>query len=162
MTKLKIIFIILIMFFVSCSTEKEVQAEKSINGKDTSPELSINLNKVSSWINLMPGPDAEPTFHISGEIELLKSADYDYKQLVLTNIYVYQNDERVYTIKPEVRINTKLSTDEMNYIIFTSSRGLTVKNNLNTEKPVEAKLIFEDDSNIFSYYIKDVKIDKAY
>lgn len=163
MHKKIIIAVLSAIFLFSCTSEKKTMKD-DINDTDelTSVELNVKFNKVYSWINLMPGPNAKPRFHITGEFEVYESGAYEIDKLNLTQINIYQNGEIVYSIKPEVRQDEKLSNDKMRYQLFSTIRGLFVSEKLNTEKPVDAKFIFEYYDKMYSYYIKDVEIEKAY
>lgn len=163
MHKKIIITVLSAIIFFSCTSEKKTMKD-GIKDTDelTSVELNVKFNKVYSWINLMPGPNAKPRFHITGELEVYKSGAYEIDKLNLTQINIYQNRELIYSIKPEVRQDEKLSKDKMRFLLFSTIRGLFVSEKLDTEKPVDAKFIFEYSDEMYSYYIKDIEIEKAY
>ncbi len=158
-----VLTILLAVFLFSCTSEKKTMKD-GVKETDelTSVELNVKFNKVYSWINLMPGPKAKPRFNITGEFEVYESGAYEIDKLNLTQINIYQKSEQIYSIKPEVRQDEKLSNDKMRYQLFSTIRGLFVSEKLNTEKPVDAKFIFEYYDKMYSYYIKDVEIEKAY
>jgi len=162
--EIKIILVVLLaVFLFSCTSEKKTMKD-GVKETDelTSVELNVKFNEIYSWINLMPGPKAKPRFHITGELEVYESGAYEIDKLNLTQINIYQNSEVVYSIKPEVRQDEKLSNDKMRFLIFSTIRGLLITEKLNTNIPVDAKFIFEYDDNMYSYFVKDVKIEKAY
>lgn len=158
------ILFLTLVFFAACTSENEStkRVEKTDTESDGSQELIIEFDKVYSWVNLMPGPDAKPSFHITGEIKLFESGAYNLSELQLAQINIYQNNETVFSFKPDVRLKENLSAEKVKLLVFSTITGLFVKNNLNYEKPVDAKFIFKHNSELFSYTVNDIKIEKAY
>lgn len=154
-----------LVFLAACSSEKETskQVDDVSNMEEiVALETSVRLNKVYSWINLMPGPNAQPTFHITGEIELHDSKNYETDKMKLVQIVIYQNDIKIYSIEPGVREDENLSTEGMRLLIFSNPQKILVDERLDSEKSVDAFFVFEYDSDMYSYILKNIKIDKAF
>lgn len=158
-----ILVIVLLFIFASCTSDEVTKKDESDYDVEMfTPELKVEFKEVYSWINLMPGPDAQARFNITGEIEIFQSSDYDFSRMNLTLIKIFQNKELIYTIKPEIRSDDKRSTTESKFIIFGTVRGMLPDPKLDTERVIDAQFIFEEEDELYSYLIKNVKIDKAY
>jgi len=168
MKKLLPLVIIIPLLFTACSSEnetsKKVEDVKNIeDGQEIITEgLSLKFKKNYSWINLMPGPKAKPTFHIAGEMELYDATDYKLETANLTQLVIIQNYKIIYTIEPIVREDENLSTENMRYLIFSSPQKIYLDDKLDSEKTIDVNFVFECDSGMFSYLVKNIKIDKAY
>lgn len=163
MNKKHILVIMLIFIFASCTSDEVSKKDEADYEVDMfTPELKVDFKEVYSWINLMPGPDAQARFNITGEFEIFQSTDYDFSRMDLTLIKIFQDKELIYSIKPEIRIDDKRSTTESKFIIFGTIKGMFPDQKLDTERVIDAQFIFEEDDELYSYLIKNVKIDKAY
>ncbi len=164
MKKILAVVFILLLLIAGCSSDETIKkGEKEFDTDELfSADLNVKFNEVFSWINMMPGPKAEPRFNITGEIELYESDKYNLESIKLAIINIYQNDELIYSIKPEVRVDDNLSTDKMKFLIFSTIKGMLIENSLDTETVIDAKFIFGQDDDKYSYLIKNIKIDKAY
>lgn len=164
MKKYYLSVIILFALLIGCSSEDlSKKSDAKIDTEELyTPDLKVKFKEVYSWVNLMPGPDAKPRFNITGEIEILPSVKYDLKYMDLSLINIYQNDEMVYSIKPEVRIDKSRSTDKLKLIIFSTIKGLLLDAKLDMDATVDAKFIFDQDNDRYSYFIEGIKINKAY
>ena len=155
---------IVILLSAGCSSDETVKknVDEIENGEIVSEELNVEFSGVYCWINLMPGPKAEPRFNITGEIKLFESPEYSLDSIILSAINIYQNSKLIYSIDPVIRIDDNLSTDQMKFIIFSTIKGMLIDVNLDSETVVDASFIFEQDNEKYSYLVKDIKIDKAY
>lgn len=163
MNKKYILVILLLFLFASCTSDEVTKKDEADYDVEMfTPELKVDFKEVYSWINLMPGPDAQARFNITGEFEIFQTSDYDFSKMNLTLIKIFQNKELIYSIKPEIRIDDKRSTNESKFIIFGTIKGLLPDPKLNTEGVIDAQFIFTEDDELYSHLIKNVKIDKAY
>ncbi|MCZ7604071.1 MAG: hypothetical protein M5R37_14510 [Melioribacteraceae bacterium] len=163
MNKKYILVILLLFLFASCTSDEVTKKDEADYDVEMfTPELKVDFKEVYSWINLMPGPDAQARFNITGEFEIFQTSDYDFSKMNLTLIKIFQDKELIYSIKPEIRIDDKRSTNESKFIIFGTIKGLLPDPKLNTEGVIDAQFIFTEDDELYSHLIKNVKIDKAY
>jgi hypothetical protein len=163
MNKKYILVILLLFLFASCTSDEVTKKDESDYDVEMfTPDLKVDFKEVYSWINLMPGPDAQARFNITGEFEIFQTSDYDFTKMNLTLIKIFQDKELIYSIKPEIRIDDKRSTNESKFIIFGTIKGLLPDPKLNTEGVIDAQFIFTEDDELYSHLIKNVKIDKAY
>ena len=164
----KLLIILLLAFgflFSACSPTKEQRQGASIDTDELyNPDLKLKVKQVYSWLNLMPGPPEKnkARFHITGELEVLKSVKYELDFIRLHVVNIYQNDEFIYSIVPEVRVADDLSSTDSKYLIFSTVSGLHIEQKLDTEKPIDVKLIFKEGSDLYPYTVKDLKIEKAH
>ncbi len=149
------------IIFYGCATTKVQKEEGKISPKKTIPEQEMNIEvlKIYSWINLMPG--SEPRFNISGEIKVKpKNGDYKLSDLLFAQIKIKQNGRTVYFIKPTVREEGE--SKEYRKLLFSTIKGLSLTPDLNPEKKVDAELIFDDDGDELKFIIKNISIEKVY
>lgn len=162
MTKLKfIILFISILIIVSCSTSKEttnkIEKKVEVENIDNYSPLDIKVEKNVCWLNLMPG--ADPKFHVSGKLSLLKSESYDNNNMFMQYIKVYQAGEEIYFIKPKVRDEFISSVKKISY---STIRGLTVNEKLNTAKPITIEFFFSDGDNSFTYTTRNITVEEVH
>ncbi len=156
---IKIVFIGLVLF--GCATTKVREKEHAPVPEKISAEQEMNVDviKINSWINLMPGTD--PRFNISGEIEIKpKNSDYQLMDLLFTEIKIKQNGKTVYFIKPTVREET--GKKDLRKLLFSTIKGLSITPDLNPDKHIDVELIFDDDGDELKYVIRNVKVEKIY
>lgn len=163
--KTKYLLIIAIVLLVACSSEEKLNKEKTDDAdKETSysTELNIKFHKIYSWVNLMPGPKAQPRFHITGEYEVFESSNYNYNQVKLGIINILQNDSLIYRIDPDIRINEKLVTDSSTYVIFSNPSALSPHPAMDRKKPIDAQFIFYSELDTLLHTINDITIEEAH
>ena len=159
------LLVILLVYLVACSSEDEVKKEKKADyntEKGVGSEVNLNIKKAYSWVNLMPGPRAKPRFHVSGELEILQSADYNFNEIKLYEVNVLQDDELLYTIQPEIRVADNLSTGKSKYILFSTPRGLDLKDELKREQPIDVRLMFSTGEKSLTAVIEELTIEEAH
>ena len=71
------LIIIVLLFLYSCSSERTLKDGDGSTELDELliQDLNLNVNKIYSWVNLMPGSDSR--FHITGNIDLFGSIKYE-------------------------------------------------------------------------------------
>lgn len=160
-----ILLIFTVVLFASCSSEEKLNKEKteeSNNDANYSTELNAKFHKIYSWVNLMPGPKAEPRFHITGEYELFDSRNSSFDEIKLRLINILQNDSLIYSINPEIRFVEKLSTDSSAYAIFSNPTELSLPPSLNRKKTVDVEFIFYSVSDTMKHTITEITIEEAH
>jgi len=156
---LKLIFFIsaVSFFWSSCGTFKSQSDQLKI---------SIKHSYIYSWLNLMPG--GPPSFHITGDLTIKNLESYEIKELNLIEIILIQKDKPVYRFEPvfesinESMSGKNLEAGEEKEFRFGVKSGLEVKPELNSEKSITVRLIFNSGEKIFEYSIPDIKIEKTY
>ncbi len=159
--KLFPVLLLIGFIFYGCSTTKIQKEGENIPAKKSLPEQEMNIEvlKIYSWINLMPG--SEPRFNISGEIKIKpENGNYTLSDLLFTQIKIKQNGKTVYFIKPTVREEGQ--SGEYRKLLFSTIKGLSLVPDLNPDKKVNAELVFDDDGNELKYIIQNIKIEKVY
>lgn len=124
------------------------------------PDLRMDILKLHSWVNLMPGTKSR--FHITGSLLVKKDFKYDLNMIELKNIKIFQKNRLIFTIKPEVIINKDNSNADMVNFVFSTIKGLFLKSNFNSGIPVDVEFIFYDGENDYSYIVDNVKVDEAH
>ncbi len=158
------VFAMLVMVGVivyGCATTKVQKEKEEITTKKMPPEQEMNIEvlKIYSWINLMPG--TEPRFNISGEIKIKpKDDDYNLHDLLFTQIKIKQNGKTVYYIKPTVREEGQ--SKEYRKLVFSTIKGLSLTPDINPDKKINAELIFDDDGDKLKFIINNISIEKVY
>ncbi len=162
LNKGKIFLIISILFvsilmFVRCSTsvkQKEIgEVEIESPPKD---EIILNVKKIYSWINAMPG--AKPRFHVTGELEILDDPSYDLEQIKIIEVTILQDNRMVFMFKPKVKEDI---VNDTKIIIFSTVRGLLLNAALNEQKQIDIMIEFDDGSTTLKYIISKVNVEKA-
>lgn len=143
--------VIFILLLSSCSSRK-IQR----HGDES---LVVYVNEIYSWVNLMPG--SESRFHITGDIEILVSKNYDFNFVNLISLIVYQNNKEIYRISPVIQEDDITERPYKN-IKFSTIRGLLLNRELNIDQRISLGMIFNEGSNEIIYILDNVKINKAY
>lgn len=163
------LFYLAILFVSSCSSDvskestdsndskKEVVAEVSKKNND----LQIEISSLSSWVNLMPGSE-KPKFHISGDIAVLSSEEYELNVISIKSIVISQQNKEIYFIRPAQEEGDLLQSAKTKQIRFSTLKGLILIDDLDSDLPVDVEFIFTDDNKEYSYYIDNLIIEKAY
>lgn len=154
------IFSITIIFLLSCSASEEATKKneeiKREPIKKFVNEVNLDIEKNVSWVNLMPG--AEPKFHVSGKLSLLKGKKYNNQSTILKYIKIYQNGEELYYIMPKVIFN---EDEGIKTFTYSTIKGLSLNKNLNLKEPVLFELIFMDGKEELKYKIDNVTVDEV-
>lgn len=152
-----LIGLVSITLFYQCSSsvpQKEIgEVETEIVYED---EIRLNVKRVLSWINAMPG--AEKRFHVSGELEILDNSNYDYQMMDIKKITVLQEERLIFIFTPKVIEELKPNKKNM---IFSTVRGLIPNAALNQKKPIDIVVKFDDGSTELKYKINKVTIELA-
>ncbi|VAX27608.1 hypothetical protein MNBD_IGNAVI01-954 [hydrothermal vent metagenome] len=151
------ITILSILSFIKCSSSVP---QKEIGKVETElvyqNEILLNVKKVYSWINAMPGQ--KPRFQITGELEILDDSNYNLERLKIVRITILQDKKMIFIFKPNVKeemLKNKKS------VIFSTVRGLLLNAALNEKKPIDIVIEFNDGSTEFKYTISNITIEKA-
>jgi hypothetical protein len=153
----KYILIYLTVFvFAACSCSKNLEGNM---------DLEIEIIKVDSWLNLMPGGPG--SFHISGDFKFTYKDENEIVDLDLTRINIYQDEKILYSFRPFFTYNLK-KTDTASYsenakeITFGTSPGLPIVRELDPDKPISAELEISSGGKNLKYMIDDITVEKAY
>lgn len=148
---------ITIVAFIKCSStvqQKEIgEVEPEIIHKD---EIQLNVKKVYSWINAMPG--SKPRFHVTGELEIFDSSNYDIKNIKIVKVTILQDQKMIFMFTPKIK--EEMSSDAK-ILTFSTIRGLLVNAALDQKKAVDIVFDFDDGSTEIKYVIKNVNIEIA-
>lgn len=156
--KFSLVSLFFIIFIVGCAssgdsvkqnTENDNIIEKFVN------EVNLKSDKNICWVNVMPG--STPKFHVSGKITLLPGNDYS-ENTQLKYIRIFQSGSEIYYIMPKV---VEQNENNLRDITYSTIRGLSVSQNLNTDKPVIMELVFVDDKEEFRYRINNINVEKV-
>lgn len=155
-----IYYILLSLIVISCSASKKTSERETVNKKVVKKfvnEVKLDVGKNVSWVNLMPG--AEPKFHVSGKITLIKNDNYNIETTHLKYIKIYQTGEELYFIMPKVIENFN---GENNNITYSTIKGLNINKDLNTKIPVILELIFIDNKEELKYRVTNVMVEEVH
>ncbi|MDO8549967.1 MAG: hypothetical protein Q7S39_07455 [Ignavibacteria bacterium] len=147
-----------VSLFLNCCGTVKTQADQL--------NISINHSDIYSWLNLMPG--GPPSFHITGNLTIKNEESYEIKELNLNEIILTQQDIPLYHFEPLLEpVNENISgknleAGEEKEFRFGVKSGLEVKPELDSEKPITARLVFNSGEKIFEYVIYNIQIEKAY
>lgn len=160
--KLKnIIFLFGITFLVwNCSSskiEKDETEIKVLPKVELVRDVNLLVEKTISWVNLMPG--SKPKFHISGKVTLGIGDGYNLEDTRLKFVKVFQSGKEVYFVKPKVRVENKSDSVK---IMFSTLRGLSINEELNTKKNVMFEFIFNDGKEDYIYQINNVELQEVH
>ena len=152
------LFLITVLILAGCSSsvpQKEIgEVETELVYQD---EIMLNVKKVFSWINAMPGPE-KPRFHVTGELEILESNNYDYKNLKIVRITILQNQKMIFMFKPTVKEELLKKKKDL---IFSTVRGLLLNAAFNEKQTIDIVIEFTDGSTDFKYTISNISVEKA-
>jgi len=159
---LRLILFVPVLFMVySCSssekTTKNMEKKIEIEPEENVSELNLQIEKNVGWINLMPG--TKPKFHVSGKLALLKGDSYNNEKTVLNFIKIYQSGKEIYFIKPKVREEYSI---EIKSFVYSTIRGLSLNQDLNTKKSVNFEFLFSDGNEKFNYSVNNIMIEEVH
>jgi hypothetical protein len=125
--------------------------------------LKIDNGKAEAWINVMPG--SMQTFFVTGSINIENYGDSTVNSIKIMKCLVYQNKLIKYNIIPDLKdsLGSELSVGprQLKKGLFTS-KGVELKNEFNTDKPVDLMIYFESSKMIKQVLIPGVIITKAH
>jgi hypothetical protein len=150
-----IILLILLPVFFSCSS-----------GEITNDSLKISVTHtyVYSWLNMMPG--SPPSFHITGNLRIMNYRDGSINDLSLNEIVITQDNNVIYKFKPAFETihsfeDYSFKKNEVKEFRFSSSR-LSIAQELNADKTIDAGLSFTSGGKTLEYMISDITIERTY
>lgn len=158
-----------LLFLTACATgrveEKKEDYEEEIEQPEPeeayAPDLQVDIQKLYSWANLMPGPDTNHRFHITGKVNVPSSGQFSLSALDLQIINIFQDGELIFAIKPTVR-EENAKSERYKALLFSTITGLTIGPNLNLDEGIDVELIFSDGIENYSYKVFDHTIEKTY
>lgn len=159
-----IFLLVIILLFTFCA-KREVLKDREGNvetDEDITAQIEADIEDIYAWVNLMPGADFKPKFHITGKIVVDESNLYDFKKLRMVQINIYQKGNRVFEIQPEVRESDEETSEDSKYIIFSTVEGESYNDEFNPDNSVDIKILFLDDGKIYSYMIYDIDVDEVH
>lgn len=155
-TVIPIVFITVIAL-VKCSSsvqQKEIgEIEPEITNKE---EIHLNVKSIYSWINAMPG--SKPRFHVTGELEILESSNYNIDKIKIVKVTILQEQKMIFIFRPKI---IEESNKDSKTLTFSTIRGLLVNAALDQKKAIDIVFDFDDGSTEIKYVIKDVNIEIA-
>lgn len=156
--KFILVWLFLIIIIVGCSSS-EISVKENTNNYNVIEkfvnEVKLKPDKNICWINVMPG--STPKFHVSGKITLLPDNDFS-ENTQLKYIRIFQSGSEIYYIMPKV---VEQNENSLRNITYSTIKGLSVSQNLNTEIPVIMELVFVDEKEEFRYRINNVIVEKV-
>jgi hypothetical protein len=159
-----ILTIMLILFAVSCGsseeTTKDEEVKSVIDEEIIVPELKVDIKEMYCWVDLMPG--GPNRFQISGNLNVSDSYKYELKFLKLKAVRIFQNDKQIFSIRPKIKLDENSISEEGKSFVFSTIRGLSIHPEYKIDNPVDIKLLFEEDDEIFEYNIYKQKVEKVY
>jgi len=165
-----LIFTFSFLIFTSCSSSKfeyedidmsQDKIEKDTDEINADSPVVVSVDKIYCWINLLPGPGQVARFHITGSISIPKSESYDFEDVKLKLIKIYQNNRPYFFIKPTTRDNKKEKSKTMKEFLYSTVTGVKLVPGFDTEQNFDVEFIFDDDGEIFTYKITDQSLEKA-
>ena len=154
MKQFAIILCILTLILASCSGSKP--------GSGDLPLITTNL-KADAWINLMPG--SMSTFFVTGSFNITNTSDSTINSLQIIKCLVSQNNDIIYNLIPDLKdtLGSLLSMKpgQSKKGIFTS-KGVELKNEFNTDKTVDLRIILFSTNKTKEVLIPRIKITKVY
>ncbi len=153
------VFIFFISFFIGACSAKM--------SNDTKINLSVEVLKSNAWVNLMPGMNMKPTFHLIGEVKIINNSGDIIKDINLQEVYIYSDSILVYKFIPEFKSKENDSTNSIfpsaeKIFTFNSPKGLVLKKELNQQKLCNALLKFSSEGKTIDCMIENIKIEKVY
>ncbi|MFH2032433.1 MAG: hypothetical protein ABIJ40_17685 [Bacteroidota bacterium] len=162
--KLTIQIFLLLALVMSCSPEKEItkKIEPQIQRieKIVVPVLNLKVIKTYAWINLMP--NLPEKFHISGELELLRSTNYEIQFTDMKTISLFQKGELLYQIRPKVVVDESLSDEQKKHILYSTISGVSVHPFHKIDEPMRAEFNFVEGGKEYIYTIEGITLEKVY
>ena len=155
--KSKVLIVFILIIFVGCSASDETVRNTENYDKVLKFENEVNLeiDKNICWVNVMPG--TTPKFHVSGRLSLSPGDNYS-DDTQLKYIRIFQSGSEIYYIMPKVIVS---NDKELKNITYSTIKGLSVSQNLDTQKPVMLELVFIDKKEEFRYRINNVNVEKV-
>ncbi|NOG98751.1 MAG: hypothetical protein HND52_12395 [Ignavibacteriae bacterium] len=159
-----IITMMFILFLFNCGgseeTVKKEEVKTVIDEEIIVPDLKVNIHEMYCWVDLMPG--GPNRFQISGNLNVSDSYKYDLKFLKLKAVRIFQNNKQLFSIRPKVKLDENAITEEGKSFVFSTIRGLSINPEYKIDNPVDIRIIFEEDDELFEYNIYNQKVEKVY
>lgn len=157
--KIILSFILILLFtgsFFSCS--KDEMKVDSLN-------ISVEILKFDSWINLMPG--GSPTFHFAGDISITYTGKDSTEYIKMTKVEVFQNSKKLYDEIPYYNEKRRMADshfykDSPRDFLFGSEQNIKIVSELDTDKPVDFEFTFTSGETNKIVILNKVKVERVY
>jgi hypothetical protein len=150
-----LVLFVLAMLLSTCSSSKMAKKSEKYVVSDTN---------LYAWVNLMPG--GKPKFHISGDLNLIKTGDISPDSVDLREVTVLQNSNMFYRFTPIIDDKMKRQDEnissEILHIHFTDGKGFVIEPEFNMDQPVIVQFHFFYGRESYIYNSKDIKVEKVY
>ena len=153
--------ILLSLFLAHCSSSKETQKD---SGKDEatkteaySPTIELNVDNITSWLgeNLAK----EKKFHVSGDVIIPSSKNYDLKNIELRKVNVFQDGDLFYSVFPTVQL--KKESDLEKEFLFSTIQGLEINPMFNYDDPFTVEIIIGEGGQQYSFRVENNMVQKV-
>jgi len=150
------LFFLIVIFLYGGCAEKMPENNKL--------NLTINVIKSYSWINLMPG--GEPSFHLSCELRIKNNSDVPVENLKLQQVIMLDDTLEILKFKP-LFVNRKNKSDMSLLPNEAKDFSIAAPDKINIDKLSDNKVVslllnFSSEGKMFEYKIDSVKIDRVY
>jgi hypothetical protein len=150
------IIIVSILFINGCAASE---------GKEDDENISVKINQLDSWLNLMPGGPS--SFHIAGEIAVINESETLINKFSIEEILIYQDEKLLYKISPFLETipmgeDFSIQKENEKKFLFGTRPGLQISKELNPEHFISAELKFSADETIVNLSVDSIRIEKAY
>jgi hypothetical protein len=150
------LFFLIVMFLYGGCAEKMPENNKL--------NLTINVVKSYSWINLMPG--GEPSFHLLCEIRIKNNSDVPVENLKLQQVSMFDDTLEILKFKP-LFVNRKIKSDMSLLPNEAKDFSISAPDKINIAKLKDNNVIslllnFSSEGKTLEYKIDSVKIDRVY
>lgn len=156
-SKRKNLILILCLCFLHCSFHCASEELK----------LSVRLEKLDLWYNLMPGGPG--SFHLAGEMKVKNEESSEIKNLVISDISIFLADTKLYSFTPTFSIingiteNVSLKLNEERIFSFSTKEGLRINKAAGDSTSVDIFITLKAENGKFHVYqIQQVNIQKVY
>lgn len=154
-----LLYLTISLLLFSCSASKKRNSDVNLS------EIKYTVSDSGSyaWINLMPG--GKPRFHVSGDIEIMGTGNFEQDSLKLDEIKVFQKEKFLYSFHPlmnntELYIQQPGSPGKKNH--FSDGKGFEPDTSFTADLPVVLEYIFVSRGNSFQKRSKEIKVEKVY
>ncbi len=153
-------FVLIGIFAASCSLFKVTNRVGRLTPEKLEyPRLNLKMIETHAWIGKLPGKTSGRV-NISGKFLLKESIYYDWTNIKLEEVRVFQNNKKLFVVLPEVKVLKKKFNGEV--VVFSTIKGIEPPPYFTPEGKLAMELIFKDGASVFTYKITGVKIEKAY
>jgi len=142
------------LVFAGCSGSQSGNDELS---------LKIEGSQADAWINVMPG--SRTTFFVTGSLSIRNYGDSTVNSIKIMKCLVSQGKDIIYDLIPDLKdsLGSLMSVESGQLKIgLFSSKGVELKNEFNTDKPVDLLIYLVSSKMTKQVFIPGVKITKVH